>query len=198
MTDMDQRRSQRDVVYLCWPIVQIAQTRGEGCASASGEEGVILLVQMISTYSTWHRCTKSGGEGHRVDRLLGVFSSRPNWDSPPPPPPASVSPPLWFWGRHNSSLRERGVVPIRMRSAILSESRHFVADIVTLSKACTGILITYLQSANCANLCRHKTICNKYTLNMQSSYALNRTCALYSYIFYSIHVSQPLSEVSTI
>jgi hypothetical protein len=36
---------------------------------------------------------------HRVDRVLGFFSGRPNWDPPPPPPTshplASVSyPPL--------------------------------------------------------------------------------------------------------
>ncbi len=27
---------------------------------------------------------------HRVDRVLGFFSSRPSWDSPPPHPQASV------------------------------------------------------------------------------------------------------------
>jgi hypothetical protein len=30
---------------------------------------------------------------HRVDRRLGFFSSRPNWDPPPPHPQANVSPP---------------------------------------------------------------------------------------------------------
>jgi hypothetical protein len=30
--------------------------------------------------------------GHRVDRVLGFFSSRPNWGPPPPLPQASVSP----------------------------------------------------------------------------------------------------------
>ncbi len=30
---------------------------------------------------------------HRVDRVLGLFSSRPNWDSPAPHPQASVNPP---------------------------------------------------------------------------------------------------------
>ncbi len=29
--------------------------------------------------------------GHRVDRVLGFFSSRPNWGPPPPLPQASVS-----------------------------------------------------------------------------------------------------------
>ncbi len=34
---------------------------------------------------------------HRVDRVLGFFSSRPNWDPQPPHPQASVPPPiLWF------------------------------------------------------------------------------------------------------
>jgi hypothetical protein len=38
------------------------------------------------------------GQDHRVDRLLGFFSSRPNWDHPLSHPQASVSPPLWFLG----------------------------------------------------------------------------------------------------
>ncbi len=33
------------------------------------------------------------GVGHRVDRVLGFFSSRPNWDPPPPHQQVSVSPP---------------------------------------------------------------------------------------------------------
>jgi hypothetical protein len=36
---------------------------------------------------------------HKVDRVLGFFSSRPNWDPPPPAPPhpqESVTIPLWF------------------------------------------------------------------------------------------------------
>ncbi len=38
---------------------------------------------------------------HRVDRVLGFFSSRPNWfgHPPPPHPQVSVSPPLWFRGK---------------------------------------------------------------------------------------------------
>jgi hypothetical protein len=31
---------------------------------------------------------------HRVDRVLGLFSSRLNWDPPPPHPQTNVSPPL--------------------------------------------------------------------------------------------------------
>ncbi len=33
---------------------------------------------------------------HIVDRVLGFFSNRPNWDPPPPHPQASVFPPVWF------------------------------------------------------------------------------------------------------
>jgi hypothetical protein len=33
---------------------------------------------------------------HRVDRVLGSFSSRPNWDPPPPPHPQVSVHPLWF------------------------------------------------------------------------------------------------------
>ncbi len=42
---------------------------------------------------------------HRVDRVLGFFSSRPNWDLPHPQ--ASVSPPLIPKGGGHSRLRER-------------------------------------------------------------------------------------------
>jgi hypothetical protein len=40
------------------------------------------------------------GSYHRVDRVLGLFSSCPNWDPPPPPPPTgeSVPPPSGPWG----------------------------------------------------------------------------------------------------
>ncbi len=35
---------------------------------------------------------------YRLNRVLGFFSSRWNWDPPPPHPQASVSPALWFRG----------------------------------------------------------------------------------------------------
>ncbi len=44
---------------------------------------------------------------HRVDRVLGFFSSRRYWDSPPPSPQASVPPPFWFQGEGHTRLRER-------------------------------------------------------------------------------------------
>ena len=34
----------------------------------------------------------------KVDRVIGFFSSSPNWDPPPPHPQASVFPPFWFRG----------------------------------------------------------------------------------------------------
>ncbi len=51
---------------------------------------------------------------HRVDRVLGFFSSRPNLD-PPPHPQASASP-LWFRGRDTLACGRgggHGEVPIR-------------------------------------------------------------------------------------
>jgi hypothetical protein len=48
------------------------------------------------------------GLQHKVDRVLGFFSSLPNWD-PLPHPEASVSPP-WFWGEGHTRLRDRGWV----------------------------------------------------------------------------------------
>jgi hypothetical protein len=44
------------------------------------------------------------GLDHRVDRVLGFFSSRPNWNPPLPHPQASVFPPLWFRGEGTDSL----------------------------------------------------------------------------------------------
>jgi hypothetical protein len=44
----------------------------------------------------------------RVDRVLGFFSSSPNWDSPTPSPVGEcVPPPLWFRGWVQTGLRER-------------------------------------------------------------------------------------------
>ncbi len=49
-------------------------------------------------------------ERHRVDRVLGLFSNRPNWDFPtsPPHPLASVSSPSFGPGGVHTRLRERG------------------------------------------------------------------------------------------
>jgi hypothetical protein len=47
---------------------------------------------------------------HRVDRVLGLFSSRPNWDSHTPSPAGEcVFPPIWFRGRGTRSLAGEGV-----------------------------------------------------------------------------------------
>jgi hypothetical protein len=48
------------------------------------------------------------GEEYRVDRMLGFFFSRPNWDPHTPSHAGeSVPPPFWFRGVH-TRLRERG------------------------------------------------------------------------------------------
>jgi hypothetical protein len=62
----------------------------------------------------------------RVDRVLGFFSSRPNWDPPPPPhPQASVSH-FWFRGGGNTLAcgRGGGGFPIRTRGQTLWCSRY--------------------------------------------------------------------------
>jgi hypothetical protein len=52
---------------------------------------------------------------HRVDRALGFFSSRPNWDPPTPSPLGECVPYLWFRGGHacgrvsGGSQFERGI-----------------------------------------------------------------------------------------
>jgi hypothetical protein len=68
----------------------------------------------------------------RVDRVLGFFSSRPNWNPPPPHPQASVSPPPFGsggggWGGAGDTLpcrRRGGGVPIRTRGQILWYSMY--------------------------------------------------------------------------
>jgi hypothetical protein len=40
----------------------------------------------------------SANAKHRVDRVLGFFSSRPNWDSPTPSPPDECAAPPGFRG----------------------------------------------------------------------------------------------------
>ncbi len=63
---------------------------------------------------------------HRVDRVLGFFSRRPNWDSPTPSPAGeNVSPPLVPGGDTLSCGRGRGGgVPIRTRRQTLWYSRY--------------------------------------------------------------------------
>jgi hypothetical protein len=54
-------------------------------------------------------CNDTKNFRHRIDRVLGIFSSRPNWDSPTPHLQASLSPLLWFTGGGgvHTRLRER-------------------------------------------------------------------------------------------
>jgi hypothetical protein len=45
---------------------------------------------------------------HRVDRVLGFFSSRPNWDYPTPSQQTSLSPPPPVGSGGHTRLRKRG------------------------------------------------------------------------------------------
>jgi hypothetical protein len=57
---------------------------------------------------------------HRIDRVLGFFSSSPNCNPPPPHLQASVSPPPLVPGGRHTPLRKRGWgVPIRTRKQTL-------------------------------------------------------------------------------
>ncbi len=68
---------------------------------------------------------------HKVDRMLGFFSSRPNWDPPLPHTQASVFPPPPLWLRRKGTLacgRGGGGVPTPIRT----RGRHFgTLDIYT-------------------------------------------------------------------
>jgi hypothetical protein len=65
---------------------------------------------------------------YRVDRVLGFFSSRPNWDHPPHPLDrrrARVCPPFAPGGGGQTRLREKGwEVPIRTRGQTLWYSMY--------------------------------------------------------------------------
>jgi hypothetical protein len=53
-------------------------------------------------------CNDTNNFRHRIDRVLGIFSSRPNWDSPTLHLQASLSPPpLVQRGGVHTRLRER-------------------------------------------------------------------------------------------
>jgi hypothetical protein len=72
---------------------------------------------------------------HRVDRVLGCFFSRPNWD-PHPLPRKRVCPlPHWFQGE--GGAHSEGVVPIRTRGQTLWYSGYI----------CTCTLCCCLYSA---------------------------------------------------
>jgi hypothetical protein len=47
-------------------------------------------------------------QAHRVGRVLSLFFSRRNWDSPNPSPKARMPPSPRFWGEGNTRWRERG------------------------------------------------------------------------------------------
>ncbi len=71
---------------------------------------------------------------HRVHRVLGFFSSRPNWDPPTPSPTGVVSPPLfWFRGGWDKlACREGvGVVPIQTRGQMLWHTRYIFTFLPT-------------------------------------------------------------------
>jgi hypothetical protein len=60
----------------------------------------------LSVHSDSH-CLTDKGYTHRVDRVLGFFSSRPNWDSPTSSPAGEYAPPP-FGSGGGKRLRERG------------------------------------------------------------------------------------------
>jgi hypothetical protein len=70
-----------------------------------------MHAKMKLVYRRWNLEERSGNNWtlerpiHRVDRVLGFFSSRSNWDSPSPHPQASA-PCLWFRGEGHNRLWE--------------------------------------------------------------------------------------------
>ncbi len=86
-----------------------------------------LLIRYMEKYLRMVRSTR------RVYRVLGFFSSRPNWDSPTHSPPAwRVCPPLRVRAPHpfgsggggHTGWRESGGVPIPTREQTLWYSRY--------------------------------------------------------------------------
>ncbi len=67
---------------------------------------LLLILCMYIVQTAVHYCRQFLYQ--RVDRVLGFFSSRPNWEPLPPHPQASVSPPLWFRGGGGTLACGRG------------------------------------------------------------------------------------------
>jgi hypothetical protein len=62
---------------------------------------------------------------HRVDRVRGLFSSRPHWNSPTPSPAGECVPPPFGWGGGTLARgRVVGGVPIQTRGQTLWYSRY--------------------------------------------------------------------------
>ncbi len=82
---------------------------GRGNAGANSDEGDIkhLLSNLLrdGTVAVLADGLGRDSSSHRIDRVLGFYFSRPNWDSPAPSPAGEVVPPLWFRGGH-TRLRE--------------------------------------------------------------------------------------------
>ncbi len=75
-------------------------------------------------------------DSHRVDKVLGFFSSRLNWGPPPRSPAGECVSPFWF-RRGHTRLRKRGwEVTIRMRGQTLWLSRYILYIGVTAKKWC--------------------------------------------------------------
>jgi hypothetical protein len=79
-------------------------------------------IEILSLYSD-RKLRSSSRKNHRVDRVPGFLSSRPNWIRPPPHPQAGVAP-LWIRGGL-TRLREKGWADlIRMKGQTLWYSRY--------------------------------------------------------------------------
>ncbi len=95
-------------------IVKISIGRGGGGEAANPL--YIALNSLVWATFGWGAGMQVGG-GHRVGRVLSLFSSRWNWDSPNPSPAREWAPPnLWFRGRGTlAGERRGGRVPIPTR-----------------------------------------------------------------------------------
>jgi hypothetical protein len=75
-------------------------------------------------------CSLCDSKGHRVDRVLGFFSNRPNCDSPTPSHAGECVPPLFGSGGDTLACGRAGWewgVPIRTRRQTLWNSRFICA-----------------------------------------------------------------------
>ncbi len=127
--------SERDVVHLGWPLAPSYMSQWVQLCTWSPNKLwrsnsifnlwflIVLVTSSDALASTFRYDLK-----HKIDRVLGLFSSRPNWD--PLTSRRSCSSPFWFGGgggRYTPACgREGGAVPIPTRGRTLWYSRYFV------------------------------------------------------------------------
>ncbi len=101
-------------------------------------------------------------QNHKVGKVLSIFSSRRNWDSPNPSPAGECAPLLWFRGEGHTRWRERGWDSPNSDegtyTAVLFIYTYFVIRIKNLFSS--EALVKHSTHVRCqfTRVCRHQTL----------------------------------------